>query len=501
MSTGLEVGAVPDELVVTTSDGDRVRLTRRQLTHAATIMRIGGRTDGVGRDGVTVALMAALTESGLRMLSNASASPGSAALPHDGDGGDHDSLGLFQMRPSTGWGSVAELMDPAYQARAFFGGASGPNHGSPRGLLDIPAWQSLPKATAAQAVEVSAHPDRYAQLGTSSGSDHRRPHAIGRSRIAGAGDRPSRLPAPDRHLGQDERVRHARPPDHRSPQAAHRARPRRPQRDTHPGRGGWTRHVRWACRRLREPDPDRAHRQRPAGGLRVRAHVRRRHPRPRRRQGHRRSAHRRRGHGGLLDRTAPALRDPPRRGECRPGRPRAVARVARGGRLDGGEAASDPGCGDEAIAGPARPLDPARRTPGRTPIAWSTTPPPTGRSPSGPPTCSPKSGRSFPATGWSCWSPRAGPSEHPLGRACDGTFGNSIGTAATGSALDLGWKATNWLKANAQTLGVEYLIWQGRIWSVARSSEGWRPYDGGGMHDPGGVTGGHYDHLHFTVAG
>ena len=79
--TGLEVGAVPDELVVTTSDGARVRLNRRQLTHAATIMRIGGRTDGVGRDGVTVALMAALTESGLRMLSNASASPGFGGAP------------------------------------------------------------------------------------------------------------------------------------------------------------------------------------------------------------------------------------------------------------------------------------------------------------------------------------------------------------------------------------------------------------------------------------
>ena len=99
-----------------------------------------------------------------------------------------------------------------------------------------------------------------------------------------------------------------------------------------------------------------------------------------------------------------------------------------------------------------------------------------------------------------CWSERPGTkSEHPLGRACDGTFGNSIGTAATGPALALGWKVTNWLKANAETVGVEYLIWQGRIWSVARASEGWRAYDGGGMHDPNGVTGGHYDHLQFTV--
>lgn len=105
----------------------------------------------------------------------------------------------------------------------------------------------------------------------------------------------------------------------------------------------------------------------------------------------------------------------------------------------------------------------------------------------------------FPESRWSCWSERAGTqSEHPLGRACDGTFGNSIGTAATGPSLDLGWEVTNWLKVNAQTLGIAYLIWQGRIWSVARSAEGWRPYDGGGMHDPSSVTGGHLDHCHWT---
>ncbi len=108
----------------------------------------------------------------------------------------------------------------------------------------------------------------------------------------------------------------------------------------------------------------------------------------------------------------------------------------------------------------------------------------------------------FPDTSWACWSPRPGTkSEHPLGRACDGTFGNSIGHAATGPALALGWQVTNWLKANAEALGVEYLIWQGKIWSVARASEGWRPYNGGGMHNPADVTGGHYDHLHYTAVG
>ncbi len=106
----------------------------------------------------------------------------------------------------------------------------------------------------------------------------------------------------------------------------------------------------------------------------------------------------------------------------------------------------------------------------------------------------------FPASSWHCWSPRSGTrSEHPLGRACDGTFGNSIGQAAKGQALEFGWNVANWLKANARELGVEYVIWQGKIWSVARVSEGWRPYNGGGMHDPTNVTGGHYDHVHFTV--
>ena len=107
-----------------------------------------------------MALMAALTESTLRLLANTSAFPESAAHPHDGVGSDHDSLGLFQMRPSAGWGTVSELMDPFYQARAFFGGVSGPNAGSPRGLLDVDGWQLLEPGLAAQVVEVSAYPDR-----------------------------------------------------------------------------------------------------------------------------------------------------------------------------------------------------------------------------------------------------------------------------------------------------------------------------------------------------
>tara|TARA_B100000123_G_scaffold94439_1_gene68694 strand:- start:131 stop:523 length:393 start_codon:yes stop_codon:yes gene_type:complete len=101
----------------------------------------------------------------------------------------------------------------------------------------------------------------------------------------------------------------------------------------------------------------------------------------------------------------------------------------------------------------------------------------------------------FPDTNWACHSPRPGTvSEHPLGRACDLTFGNTIGEAATGPALDLGWDVTNWMKDHAQTLGVAYLIWQNQIWSTARADEGWRPYERGTD-----VTTRHDDHLHVTV--
>ncbi|CEI48387.1 M23 family metallopeptidase [Propionibacterium freudenreichii] len=157
----LHVGSIPDSLTATTRSGQGVTLDRTQLTHAATIITVGAQTAGVGRPGVLIALMAALTESSLRMLANTGTYPESGDYPNDGNGSDHDSLGLFQMRPVSGWGTVAELMDPTYQAKAFYGGPTGPNYPSPRGLLDIPGWQQLDPGEAAQAVEVSAFPDRY----------------------------------------------------------------------------------------------------------------------------------------------------------------------------------------------------------------------------------------------------------------------------------------------------------------------------------------------------
>lgn len=157
----LTVTTIPDELTATTKSGQRITLGKTQLTHAATVITVGGQITGVEHAGVRIALMAALTESSLRMLANTGAYPESSDFPNDGNGSDHDSLGLFQMRPAAGWGTVAELMDSTYQAKAFYGGPTGPNYPSPRGLLDIPSWQQMDPGEAAQAVEVSAYPDRY----------------------------------------------------------------------------------------------------------------------------------------------------------------------------------------------------------------------------------------------------------------------------------------------------------------------------------------------------
>ncbi|MEP9383371.1 C40 family peptidase [Nocardioides sp. KR10-350] len=154
-------GDVPTSLVTQNAAGETVTLNQRQLERAGAIVAVG-KSENVPARGQLIALMAALTESSLRVLSNTNAYPGSGSIPNDGDGGDHDSVGLFQMRPSTGWGALANLMDPAWSSRAFYGGPQGPNHGSPRGLLDINDWLTMDPGAAAQAVEVSAYPDRYA---------------------------------------------------------------------------------------------------------------------------------------------------------------------------------------------------------------------------------------------------------------------------------------------------------------------------------------------------
>lgn len=136
-------------------------LTPRQGSVARAYIAVGKQL-GVPASGQIIAIMMALQESSLRVLANP-AVPDSLIFPNDGIGRDHDSVGSAQQRPAAGWGTVAELMDPHYNARAFYGGPAGPNRGSPRGLLDIRGWEAMDKGMAAQAVQVSAFPELYAR--------------------------------------------------------------------------------------------------------------------------------------------------------------------------------------------------------------------------------------------------------------------------------------------------------------------------------------------------
>lgn len=136
--------------------------TSEQLANAQTIAAVGDELK-VPEAGVKIAVMVALVESELTNLANSTV-PESVKLPHQGKPGDNaDSVGVFQQRPSQGWGTVKELMTPTFAAKAFFGGKSGPNGGDPAGLLDIEGWESMTAGAAAQAVQGSKLPHKYAE--------------------------------------------------------------------------------------------------------------------------------------------------------------------------------------------------------------------------------------------------------------------------------------------------------------------------------------------------
>ncbi len=66
---------------------------------------------------------------------------------------DHDSLGVFQQRPSTGWGTPEQITDVWYAANTFFGGPQEPGN---TGLVDVPGWEGMEIHKAAEAVQRSA---------------------------------------------------------------------------------------------------------------------------------------------------------------------------------------------------------------------------------------------------------------------------------------------------------------------------------------------------------
>lgn len=121
-------------------------LTAEMADNARVIIEVG-RSLGVPEYGIVIALATAMQESSLRNL----------------DWGDRDSIGLFQQRPSQGWGSVEQIMNREFAALAFYGGATNPNKGKTRGLLDYAGWESMPLTVAAQTVQKSAYPSAYAK--------------------------------------------------------------------------------------------------------------------------------------------------------------------------------------------------------------------------------------------------------------------------------------------------------------------------------------------------
>ncbi|GAB1641531.1 C40 family peptidase [Krasilnikovia sp. MM14-A1259] len=111
-------------------------LTADQTRNAAVIVAVGQRM-AVPARGWVIAIATALQESNLINSPVAT---------------DHDSVGLFQQRPSQGWGTVEQVMNPDYAAEQFY-----------RRLVRVPGWQTMPLTAAAQAVQRSAYPDAYAK--------------------------------------------------------------------------------------------------------------------------------------------------------------------------------------------------------------------------------------------------------------------------------------------------------------------------------------------------
>ncbi|GGS12514.1 C40 family peptidase [Actinokineospora fastidiosa] len=116
-----------------TGAGDAARLTDEQLATVTSIIAIGKERKLPPR-AWQIAIQAGMTESGLRPL----------------DHGDRDSLGIFQMRPSMGWGTPAQVINPEYAINKFYDV-----------LLTVPNWDTQRPGDSAQDVERSAYPDRY----------------------------------------------------------------------------------------------------------------------------------------------------------------------------------------------------------------------------------------------------------------------------------------------------------------------------------------------------
>lgn len=124
-----------------TSTQDTSQLSQEKIDNARTIIAVGKGSD-LSAQAQKIAVMTALQESSLRNL----------------DSGDKDSAGLFQQRPSYGWGTHGQITDAVYASKSFYGvNPECPN----AGLLQIAGWETMDPGAAAQAVQGSGHPDAY----------------------------------------------------------------------------------------------------------------------------------------------------------------------------------------------------------------------------------------------------------------------------------------------------------------------------------------------------
>src|SRR5262245_40348736 len=123
-------------------------LTQAQMDNAYRIVE-AGKALKLPKQAYVIAVATAMQESRLYNLAS-TAVPSSMRYPHEGYGSDHDSVGLFQQRASSGWGPVRNLMQPRYAATKFY-----------LALRNVPGWQHMRLTYAAQAVQVSAYPEAY----------------------------------------------------------------------------------------------------------------------------------------------------------------------------------------------------------------------------------------------------------------------------------------------------------------------------------------------------
>lgn len=167
--SGMDLGG---EVCRATASGTTVSFSPEQMDNAATIVGIGlGR--GLPARAGTIAIATAIQESKLRNINY----------------GDRDSLGLFQQRPSQGWGTPEQILDPVYSTNAFFDA-----------LVTVDGYQERAVTEVAQEVQRSAFPEAYA--------DHETEGGVIASTLAGytQASMVCRLDAPTTHTEVDDLV-------------------------------------------------------------------------------------------------------------------------------------------------------------------------------------------------------------------------------------------------------------------------------------------------------